>query len=74
MTFSWAQTLHNSLELKIRQAKTLAINQDTQYKKNYPAESREANEGKYMTLKLRLTKDHNDNIRMVRERRARMLS
>lgn len=74
MTFSWASTLDKALKLKIRQAKTLAKNNDTEYKLQHPIETKDATRKDYTILTSRITKEHNDNIKKIIDRRQRQIS
>ncbi len=58
--------------MKLRHAKALAKNQDKQYKLKHPDESRQANDGNYTALTIRIHKEHEDNIKKVMDRRNKI--
>lgn len=55
--FSWAKTIVNAENRKIRRAKTQARAQHPDFKKSHPDEARDANENKFTILTARVKKE-----------------
>jgi hypothetical protein len=65
MVFSRETNLQHELGRKIRQAKTLAKNNDVEFKLHHNDEVKDAQQGNYTKLIARITKEHNDNVARV---------
>jgi len=70
--FSWSEQILVADRTLLRQAKTLAKNQDKQYKLDHPDESKDATRDDYTKLTLRIKQELQVKRKALKERRERI--